>query len=384
MPPVLRPSVAPGGAPAPTSLFASLPPRAPAASPAATPAPVVPHYVHLGPWEQAQVDRLVGELASARQLIAAGKLASAHMLLSRARREADVAQRKLLVLPLYAEWTDPRMQLDDLDQQIASAWAKGPDPESRAAADAARRRVDALLVPLERGVLHLPKPVVKAQVQTVRAALDQAGLEPLLRENPAWHGPEMELERRLEHVEQLEALREGQAVLVDEIAHMAELDDSARAKIAHEDYDGALSDYAALEEACLAFKQDLAALQAQGFNPANIRMDGPDGDRQGRNFLARVDHWLLDARRRAEIVDEARDPWRRGLTGDRLRLYGIYGMAPTWPGAPAHPTIADALAQDVWIFYELPPGDARIRIRHEYHFVRDKLQYHEMFREVSP
>jgi hypothetical protein len=337
----------------------------------------LPHYVGLDPLAQAQVDRLADELAEADKLMAAGKLASMRVLLARARREADAAADALLVLKLHPAWTDARGALDERDKRLADAWAKGADPESRALSQATARRLDAQLDALARELDRLDKAQATQRLRAARQAVEAADLDPLLRGNPAWRAPAAALDKRLLRLEQQLALRAGQAALADQIVYMLELDASARRRLAHEDYDGALSDWAALEEACLAFKQDLAALEKRGFDPKKITVAGLEGSRSGAGFMGQVDHWLLDARRRDHLVAEARDPWRKALTGDRLRIYGMYGV-PTWPGAPADPAPAEAVAQDLWIFYERAPKG---RLRHEYHFVGDHLQHHELFRE---
>lgn len=370
--PAAGPSPAPSGTPAPAPVMRRMTP----ATPTPIPSPSgLPHYLGLGPWEQAQLDRLLAELVAAEADLAKAQVASAHVVLARARREADSAQRQLLVLPLYPAWTDARLRLDEDDAKVKSSWAKGPDPESKALVAAASRRMEALIAPMERGAAK------DEAIATARQALDHENAEPRFQDNPAWQAPLLALTRRLDRLAQREALRAGESILLDEIARMSELDASARAKLAREDFDGALGDYEALEEACLTFKADLASLEARGFDPASIRYAGMEGDRQGRNFLARVDHWLLDAHRRNDLVAQARDPWRRTLTGDRLRVYDMYGL-PTWPGAPETPDVQTALGQDLWIFYETPAARTHIRLRHEYHFVGDHLQHHELFQEA--
>jgi hypothetical protein len=348
------------------------PPPAPAAVPSA-----LPHYVGLDPLAQAQLDRLTDELAETDRLVAAGRLASARVLMARARREADAAQDQLLVLKLTPAWTEALMGLDTRVKQLQEAWAKGADPESRQLVADARRRLDAQLGTLERELDRLQKAEATQRLHAARQAVEALAVDPLLRGNPAWTAPAADLERRLSRLDQRLSLREGQAALLDQIVYMVELDASAKRRLAREDFDGALADWAALEEACVAFKQDLAALQKRGFDPRSIHLAGMEGTRTGLGFMGQVERWQTEAKRRDQLVAEARDPWRKALTGDRPRLYGMYGT-PTWPGAPAQPEAAEAVAQDVWIFYEKA---AQGRLRHEYHFVGDHLQHHELFKE---
>jgi len=282
-------------------------------APVATPT-ALPHYVGLDPLAQAQLDRLTDELAEADKLMAAHKLASTRVLLDRARREADAAANQLLVLKLYPSWTEAITRLEEHARRLSDAWAKGPDPESVQLATAAVQRLEATLGPLERELDHLGKEPATRRLRAARQAVDEVALDPLLRGNPAWQGPAAALERRLARLEQ---------------------------------------------------------------RLAKIQVAGTDTSRTGRRCMGEVDHWLLDAKRRDQLVAEARDPWRKALTGDRLRLYGMYGV-PTWPGAPADPAPAEAVAQDLWIFYEQAPKG---RLRHEYHFVGDHLQHHELFKE---
>jgi hypothetical protein len=348
------------------------PPAAPAPAPTA-----LPHYVGLDPLAQAQVDRLNDELAEADGLFAANKLASVRVLLARAHREADAAANQLLVLKLHPSWTEARLKLEERTKKLTDAWAKGPDPESLELARAAAQRLEPELSALERDLDRLPTDALNQRLRALRQAAADAGLDPLLRGNPAWGPVGAALEKRIARLEQLLALRAGQAALADQILYMMELEASAKKRLAREDYDGALSDWAALEEACQAFKQDLATLVKKGFDPKKIAVAGLEGSRTGLGFMGQVDRWLLEARRRDQLVAEARDPWRKALTGDRLRIYGMYGV-PSWPGAPADPAPAEAVAQDVWIFYEKAAAG---RLRHEYHFVGDHLQHHELFKE---
>ncbi|MDB5097905.1 MAG: hypothetical protein JWM80_2326 [Cyanobacteria bacterium RYN_339] len=357
---------------APTTGTVTSPPPTPVAAPTA-----LPHYVGLDPLAQAQLDRLSDELAETDKLMGAGKLASARALLALARREAEAAQAQLLVLKLQPAWTEAMDQLDERGKRLADAWAKGADPESRQLVAAARQRLDGLLAPLERGLDRLTKEQATQRLRAARQAIDVAGQDPLLRGNPAWSAPALDLDRRMLRLEQLLSLRAGQAALADQIAYMLELDASAKRRLAHEDFDGALSDWAALEEACMAFKADLAVLVKHGFDPRTIQLAGREGSRTGVGFLGQVERWQTEAKRRNQLVAEARDPWRKSLTGDRLRVYGMYGV-PTWPGAPGEPAAAEAVVQDLWVFYE---RQGTARLRHEYHFVGDHLQHHELFKE---
>jgi hypothetical protein len=381
--PTATPSV-----PAPAATLAPEPPMVPGVlhgtpAPAPTPKEELPHYVLLPPLEQAQVDRLLSELVQADNLIERGRLASAKALLDKAGKEADVADRQLLVLRLYPAWNEPRGRQQTLVKKVLESWAKGPDAESRWLVAAATKRVEMLLLPLEKNAKHVGSAQVDRQIRALRAALEAEGHAPLLQSNPAWRQASLSLLARIEHLEQFASMRAGQSLLADQIVRMVELEGDARAKLAAQDYEGTLGDYAALEEACIAFKQDLASLVARGFDPKAIQFQGVDGARSGRTFITQVDHWLLDAQHREWLVAEARDPWRKVLTGDRLRIYGMYGT-PTWPGAPGEPDVTLAASQDVWVFYEAAPQEPKVRLRHEYRFVGDHLQHHELYREALP
>lgn len=349
--------------------------------PVSSPEPVrLPDWLPLGTEEQGFYDQLGRASTTAESHLAARRLASARATIVMAESEAAAAETQHLVLRVHAGWKEARSRLAAARLRLAEERAKGIDAESLTLAKAASQRLADQYLALEKSLSGLKPPEARRRAALLKAARDQATADPWLVGNPAWPPLASALDQRAAKLQQRIEVLAGQALLLDQIIHMAELYHGAQAKLRKAAYEDALGDLAALEEACLGFKHDLATLVARGFDPQKIQFQGEEGHaRSGQTFLGQVDRWLVAAQRREATVAEAKDPWRRVLTGDRLKLYGMRGV-PSWPDAPPEPTVNEALAQPTWTYWELkiPKPGQRVRIKHVFTFEDDRLMGHDV------
>lgn len=340
----------------------------------------VGHHLQLSAAAQGGLHRLQQGVQAGRTLLEMGRLSSARGILEPLREESLRLEQDELALKLSPAWAEARAQLEELWVSLRQAQARGQaDPEGEALAKQAAAPVLAKLQRLEAEAPRLAPTQLLPRVQALRQELEALGELSRLRQLLAWDREALAMGGRLQALEQQAKQRQSHRLLADGLARLSLLELSSQRRLAAGDLDRAQGDLLAMEEGALELIQQLKEAQQQGLDLGALRLSGIEGDRQGRAVLSKVEAWLAHAKRREELLREAADPWRRVLTGDRLRLYGMRGQ-PTWTGAPPNPTPQEALAQPLWLYWELlptPPGAPPKRLRHRFRFDGDRLTGHD-------
>ncbi|MEB3197652.1 MAG: hypothetical protein VKP62_10660 [Candidatus Sericytochromatia bacterium] len=268
----------------------------------------LPHYVGLPRAAREAAERLRDLSALLRAHLGARRLASARVTLMRAEDLVARAEREHLVLKIHPDWSEPRVELIDLRARY-EALRRGPlDDESRRLAEQAAARLAPQFSRAGQGLAALTPPQLEARLLDLRQALAAAEADPYLRENPAWRVARQPLQRDMERLENLLAVRQGQGSLAMALLRIDQLRASADARLAAQDFTGAVGDLEALEEACFTFAHDLADMRAHGFDQTQLSWHGPDGDWRGQAVLARVERWRQEARRRLALLGPPSSP----------------------------------------------------------------------------
>jgi len=293
---------------------------------AATPGPApsggpagLPHYVGLGPTERGLAMRLNDLVSLIDGYLGAERLASARVALNRADNLVAGAERDHLVLRLHGDWQVPRTRLLDLRARFEARRRGSIDAESKAVAEAAARQLAIKVDGLARGWGNLPPREAAKRMDAVDRAVIEASADPFLVDNPAWKVANQAVMARVERLERDVAVRVGQGQLLEAMLRMAALKRSADARLAHEAWDDALGDLAALAEACDGFEHDLRALVAMGYDPNQLAWTEPAGELRGKAFLLRVSAWRMEGQRRWDLVEGAKARARIRQEEQRLR-----------------------------------------------------------------
>jgi hypothetical protein len=282
-------------------------PKAPKPGPVPSGGPVgLPHYVGLGPTEAGLALRLNDLVSLIDGYLGAERLASARVALNRADHLVAGAERDHLVLRLHGDWQVPRTRLLDLRARFEARRRGSIDAESQAVAEAAARQLAIKVDGLARGWGNLPPREAAKRMDAVDRAVAEASADPFLVDNPAWKVANQAVMARVERLERDVAVRVGQGQLLEAMLRMNALKRSADARIAHEAWDDALGDLAALAEACDGFEHDLRALVALGYDPNQLAWSEPAGELRGKVFLLRVSAWRLEGQRRWDVVEGAK------------------------------------------------------------------------------
>lgn len=365
--------------------WSTVSPGAPTSAPA-TGHPVG-HYLRLGPEADAALVQLQQAVQSGRVLLDMGRLSSARATLAPAREAAQGMEQRLPAVKLSPAWVDARARLEELWVAYRSAQSRNlPDPEGEALAVAEAKPLQAKASRLEAEAARLSPSELMARVAALRQEVEAVSGLARLKDLPAWDREALALGGRLVRLEQAARTRQSHRLLADGLARLALLEHSAKRRLQATQLEAADGDLRAMEEAAVDLLAQLEEARKVGVDLGALRLSSGAGDRQGQAVLGQVQAWLAFARRRAELLQEAADPWRRVLTGDRLRLYGMRGK-PTWPGAPPDPTPAEALAQPMWVYWESqagPPNAPPQRLRHRFRFDADRLIGHEQDSGQSP